>query len=479
MKTNRIQPVILCGGAGSRLWPLSRESYPKQFLSLDLDNKESLLQKTILRINSLEDIEKPVIICNESNRFIVAEQLRSIGVDPKTIILEPIGKGTAPAIALSALYFSKENSEKILLILSSDHEIKDINSFSKSIKSAQEYAEKGRLVTFGTIPHYPETAYGYIESKEPLDKKEYKGSSIIKFIEKPDIMTAQEIFKNRKFSWNSGIFLFKIETILKELNKFEPKIIKYCSESLQRIERDLDFQRINKDCFKKCPNISIDVAIMERTSLGTVIPLNAGWSDIGSWDKVWEVSRKNSKGNSISGKTILKNSHNCLVRGSDRLIVGIGIKDLVIIETDDAILILDKNHSQYVKNIVQELKKDNRREGVIHKKTFRPWGSYYSIIENKNWQVKKIIVKPNQSLSLQKHNFRSEHWVVVEGSATVEINDNIKILEKNESAYIPLGAKHRLSNDSDIDLVLIEVQSGEKISEEDIIRFKDQYGRIN
>ncbi len=479
MKNYKLQPVILCGGTGSRLWPLSRASYPKQFLSLDPNNKKTLLQKTILRINSLKRMEDPIIICNDSNRFIVAEQIRAINIKPKSIILEPVGRGTAPAIAICALQFSESDPETLLLILSSDHEINDIDNFLKSIEAGITYAKDGRLVTFGTIPDSPETAYGYIESLNPLEKNNYKGSSIVRFIEKPDFDTARLIFSNHKFTWNSGIFLFKANTVINELNKFEPNVIKTCNNSLNLIKRDLDFLRIDKETFEKCPNISIDVAIMEKTSLGTVIPLNAGWRDIGSWDKVWENSSKNSDGNSFSGRTILKECKNCLVRASKRLIVGIGIKDIAVIETDDAILVLNKSCSQKVKNIVQELKKENQSEGIMHKKTYRPWGSYNSIIEDDNWQVKKIIVRPNQSLSLQSHNFRSEHWVVVEGAAKVEIDDTTKILKKNQSAYIPLGSKHRLSNQSKDDLVLIEVQSGAKILEEDIIRFEDKYGRIN
>lgn len=479
MKNYKIQPVILCGGTGSRLWPLSRADYPKQFLSLDPNNKKTLLQKTILRISSLELMEDPIIICNDSNRFIVAEQIREINIKPKSIILEPVGRGTAPAIAICALQFSENNPETILLILSSDHEISDIDNFIKSIDSGIKYAKDGRLVTFGTIPDSPETGYGYIESLNPIEKNNFQGSSIVRFIEKPDFDTAKSIFSNNKFTWNSGIFLFKANIIVNQLTKFEPNLIKKCKKSLNFIKRDLDFLRIDKETFEKCPNISIDVAIMEKTSLGTVIPLNAGWRDIGSWDKVWENSSKNSDGNSFSGKTILKECKNCLVRGSNRLVVGIGIKDIAVIETDDSILVLNKRCSQKVKNIVQELKNDNKPEGIMHKKTFRPWGSYDLIIENDNWQVKKIIVRPNQSLSLQSHNFRSEHWVVVEGTAKVEIDDITKIVKKNQSAYIPLGSKHRLSNHSKDDLVLIEIQSGEKILEEDIIRFEDNYGRIN
>lgn len=479
MSLSKLQPVVLCGGSGTRLWPLSRESFPKQFLSIESNNGKSLLQKTVLRLKNIGEINAPIIICNNSCRFIVAEQLRELNITPKAIILEPEGRGTAPAIAIATLLEQQNSDDSLLLIVSSDHEISNIKKFSESIRAGIKYAKEGRLVTFGVIPDSPETGYGYIESIKPLNNKSYLGSEISKFIEKPNLKDAKYMIQKGNFTWNSGIFLFKSKTIFEELKKFEPKIINHCNTALNKSKSDLDFERIEDNSFLKCPNISIDIAVMEKTSLGTVIPLDAGWSDIGSWDRVWDISNKNSSGNSFFGNIILKKSKNCLIRGSERLIVGIGLNNLTIIDTDDAILIINKKQSQSVKKIVQELKKANKSEAITHKKIYRPWGNYRTIVEDLNWQVKKIIVKPNHSLSLQMHNFRSEHWVIVSGKAKVEINEKIKILSKNESAYIPLKAKHRLSNPFNEELILIEVQSGERLIEEDIIRFEDSYGRVS
>ena len=478
MSSEYLFPIILSGGFGSRLWPLSRKSFPKQFLSLDTNSKKSLLQKTQERISTIENICNPIIICNEEHRFIVAEQMREINIKPNSILLEPFGRNTAPAIALGALKSLEFNKDPYLLVLSSDHEIKNENSFFIVIEKGIEYASKNRLVTFGVIPNSPETGYGYIQSADELDSKNIQGSNIECFIEKPNINKAKELIKDKRFTWNSGMFLFKAKAILGEIEKYHPEIITYCKESLRSKLLDLDFQRLDIKSFSKCPNISIDISVMEKTSMGTVLPLDAGWSDIGSWNSVWQINNKDQEGNAIEGNVIIKNTSNCYIRGEKRLVAAIGLKNLIIVETGDAILIVEKDQSQEVKNIVNTLKENGIPEGQEHKKIYRPWGYFESVVDDSRWKVKLINVKPGENLSLQMHNHRSEHWVVVSGTAKVEIDSSIKIIQENQSAYIPLGAKHRLSNPGKINLILIEVQSGSYLGEDDIERFEDSYGRI-
>ena len=475
----KIIPVILCGGVGSRLWPLSRASFPKQYLKIGNDNTKTLLQNTFERIKKLENLDDPIIICNEEHRFIVAEQLREIGIKPKSILLEPFGKGTAPAIALAGIKAKEEGNDPLLLVLSSDHEIKSSENFLKSIRAGIKEVEKGRLVTFGVVPNKPETGYGYIQAMNNLDPISLKGSEIKRFFEKPDIELAKEFIKDNSFTWNSGIFLFQTNNILNQIRNFSPHIIHNCENALQKSKFDLDFQRINKDFFSNCENISIDIAVMEKTNLGTVIPLDAGWSDIGSWNKVWETSKKDLQNNYLEGNVLIKNSFDSLIKSESRLLVALGIKNLVVIETSDAILVANKDCSQNVKEIVSDLDKLNLNEGKEHKKIFRPWGNYISIAEDHNWKVKKITVKPYQSLSLQMHKHRAEHWIVVNGKAKVEIDQKTIILEANQSAYIPPRSRHRLSNNEDSLLVLIEVQSGNYLGEDDIFRYEDNYGRIS
>ena len=470
-------PVILSGGSGTRLWPLSRFSYPKQYLNLEETNNFTLLQNTYLRLKGLKNLQDPIIISNEEQRFIVAEQMREINVKPQSIILEPISRNTAPAIALAALKASKNNSDPTLLILSSDHIIKNPENFRQVIEAGLKCSHNNRLVTFGIIPNNPETGYGYIEAFEETDNKK-QSSKIKSFIEKPNLEKAKELIKNKKYLWNSGIFLFKASIILKELKKFEPEIIKTCKESLNKGLVDLDFFRINEDSFKKCPNLPIDIAVMERSSLGSVLTLDAGWNDIGSWKSIWENSKKDKNGNTIKGKVITEGIKNCYLRSEERLIVGIDLKDLVVIETNDSILISNKNSTQKVKKIVNRLNESNFEEGKKTKKNYRPWGSFTSIEKGDTWQVKRLEIKPSESISLQMHHYRSEHWIVVKGTAKVEINEKVSFLKKNESVYIPLGSKHRLSNPNKSSLILIEVQSGSYLGEDDIIRFIDNYGRV-
>jgi len=477
MTRNSIFPVILCGGRGSRLWPLSRETYPKQYLNLNSNNNQSLLQETALRTKSIKNIKSPILICNEEHRFIVAEQLRSIKIKPHSILLEPFGRNTAPAILISAFLALEEDDDPNLLILSSDHEIKNENQFIKVINEGLTYSEKNRLVTFGVIPTSAETGYGYIESEKEFDYEFIKGIDIKRFVEKPDQETANQYLKDKRFTWNSGIFLFKARMIISEIKRLSPSVYESCQKAFNLNHKDLDFIRIDKDSFAKCPNISIDVAVMEKTRIGTVLPFKAGWSDIGSWKTVWETSQKDANGNFYKGNVISKDVTNCYLRSENRLVVGIGINNLSIVETRDAVLIADLRQSQKVKNIVEELKAEGITEGREHLKIYRPWGHYLSVSKGKGWQVKLICVKPGEKLSLQMHHHRSEHWVVVKGTAKVLLNSKEIILSVNESTYIPIGAKHRLSNPGKILLQIIEIQSGAYLGEDDIVRFEDNYGR--
>ena len=478
MPSDLILPIILCGGSGSRLWPLSRKSFPKQFLNFNFTQNQSLLQRTQNRTKSIKNICDPILICNEEHRFIVAEQMREIKIKPLSIILEPFGRNTAPAIAIAALKSLEFYDDPNLLVLSSDHQINDELKFSQSILSGLDLSSRGKLVNFGIFPSSPETGFGYIKSKEKLNKNNLQGSKIDRFIEKPDYEKAKEFVKDSRFTWNSGIFLFKASTVLDELEKNLPDLIKYSKKSLDKKLFDLDFQRLEKNYFNKCPDISIDVAVMEKTKNAYVFPLDVGWSDVGSWDSIWNISKKNSEGNVVEGNIYLEKTKNCYLSGQNRLIAAVGIKNLIVVDTSDAILIMNKEQSQYLKNIVANLKNKKLPQVFEHQKCYRPWGDYESIVKESQWQVKLIKVKPGESLSLQKHKYRSEHWIIVSGKAKVEINGDKKILCKNQSAYIPLGSKHRLSNPGETDLKIIEVQSGSYLGEDDIERFEDNYGRI-
>lgn len=478
---NPIIPIILAGGSGSRLWPLSRESFPKQFLNLSEKNEFTLLQETYKRIENLNNISKPIIICNEEHRFIVGEQMQKINIEPLAIILEPSRRNTAPAITIAALkafeIYKGKNIDPTLLVLSSDHEIKNNQRFIEVINSALSYSNNDQIVTFGVVPHSPEIGYGYIKAEKPFNFSEINGNKITEFIEKPNYIKACEFLKDKRFTWNSGMFLFKAKIILKELETHCPKVLDYCKNSLDKSQYDLDFQRLNKKEFDKCPNISFDIAVMEKTKKGYVLPLDAGWSDIGSWESVWNNSTKNKDNNVIKGNVLTKGTRNSYLSSKERLIVGIGLDNLVVVETNDAILITDKKQTQKVKDMVKLLLDNKIPAGSNHQKIYRPWGHYLSVVEKERWQVKLIFVKPGERLSLQKHHHRSEHWIVVNGTAQVEVNDEKNILTENQSTYIPLGAKHRLINPGKIPLILIEVQSGSYVGEDDIVRFEDKYGR--
>ncbi len=474
----KVIPVILSGGKGTRLWPLSRESYPKQFLPLLGENEQSLLQETICRIVELDDVDDPIIICNEEHRFLVAEQMRGIGITPKAIILENEGRNTAPAITLGAIKASElVKEDSLLLILSADHMIGDIDVFHRVLMEGFKYAERENLVTFGIVPDYAETGYGYIESEFILDTENIIGSKVKKFIEKPNKDLAKEFIKSKKYTWNSGMFVFKTSLIIRELEEKAPMVIKQCREAMIKSNSDLDFTRVDPNSFSKAPNISIDVAVMEKTDYGLVIPLNAGWSDIGNWKSLWDKDKKDFNGNVVKGKVFNFQSSKCYLRAENRLLVTLGLENLIVVETADAILVANKENASNLNSIVKNLASEGYKEGIVHKKIYRPWGSYTHLVEDKRWQVKKIEVKPGGSLSLQMHHHRSEHWTVVEGTAKVEINGKIFILSENQSTFIPLGAKHRLSNPGQIYLSLIEVQSGEYLGEDDIVRFDDIYGR--
>jgi len=479
MNKLKIIPLILCGGQGTRLWPLSRKSYPKQFLSLCGENNKSLLQQTQERISDLDGIDKPIIICTEEHRFLVAEQMREINITPKAIILEPVGRNTAPAIALGSIKALEEDKDSIILVLSADHVIKDFDIFHETLKVGFNYANRHNLVTFGIVPNKPETGFGYIESESLLDQKEIKASKIKKFIEKPNLELAREFLKNKHYTWNSGMFVFKTRVLINELEKHAPIVLRQCKESMINSQKDLDFIRVDKDSFSKAPNIPIDIAVMEKTTNGVVIPLDAGWSDIGSWKSLWSIEKKDSLGNVVKGKVVNEGSENCYIKSDERLLVTLGLEDLIVVDTPDATLVANKNNTDNLKSLVHLLDSKGFKEGILHKKIYRPWGSYISLIESKNWLVKKIEVNPNSQLSLQMHRHRAEHWVVVSGKAEIQIDEKNFYLTNNQSTFIPLGAKHRLKNPISEVLTIIEIQSGDFISEDDIIRFSDDYGRID
>ena len=470
-------PVILCGGTGTRLWPLSRASYPKQYWPLSGDAEATLLQQTQQRLDGLKGLAEPLLICNEDHRFIVAEQMRQIGVEPRAILLEPIGRNTAPAVTVAALQATAQGEDPLLLVLAADHLIRDAAQFRKAIDAGRTAADAGRLVTFGIIPTAPETGYGYIEAAEALSSGEPKDVPIARFVEKPDQATAEQFLATGRFTWNSGMFLFKASAMLAELERLVPDVVSCCRAALELDSTDLDFLRLEREAFAKCPNVAIDVAVMERTQLGSVLPLDAGWSDVGSWSALWETSDRDVNGNVLQGHVIAEDSNNCYLRSEHRLVVGLGVKDLVVVETDDAVLIADRAKAQEIKTVVKQLEDSGSPEGKAHRKIYRPWGHYTGVTEGNRWQVKRISVKPGASLSLQMHHHRAEHWVVVKGTALVERDGQEQLVGENQSTYIPMGCKHRLSNPGRIPVEMIEVQSGEYLGEDDIVRFEDRYGR--
>ena len=465
-----IIPIILAGGSGTRLWPLSRKLQPKQFISIL--NETSLFQDTLLRLP--KEALDPIVICNEDHRFLVAEQAREINVTLNSIILEPIGKNTAPAIALAAIKVLKDFENPILIVLAADHKIENTNAFHDAIKTAHKLAENNKLVTFGIIPESAETGYGYIET-EKKDKAEY--FEIKSFVEKPNKKNAIKFLNSGNYFWNSGMFMFNASIYLSELNKFEPEILSSCKKSLNNEYKDLEFLRIDKTEFSKSPNQSIDYAVMEKTNKAKVVPLDAGWSDIGSWDALMHSKIKDSLGNVVEGDVTLDNVKNSYLHSSSRLIAASNIEDLIVIDTQDALLVTTRDNSLNIKNIVKRLKENKRTEAENHRKVYRPWGYYDSIDIGQNFQVKRILVNPGAKLSLQKHLYRSEHWVVVRGVAKITRGDEIFYLKENQSTYISQGEKHRLENTEKYPLEIIEVQTGNYLGEDDIVRLKDDYQR--
>ena len=457
-------PVIMAGGSGTRLWPLSRTLYPKQFLSLN--SRLTMLQETLHRLEKVEH-SPALVICNESHRFIVAEQLRQEGLAHSGILLEPIGRNTAPAVALAALQAQMDGSDPILLVLAADHEIQDEDSFIQAVLTAKEFAEKNKLVTFGIVPATPETGYGYIKTGKQLDGGGYKVSA---FVEKPEIELAKSYLSNGGYLWNSGMFMFRASVFLNELKNFRPDILSVCEESLADSTHDLDFIRLNTKCFSDCPEESIDYAVMEKTTEAVVVPLNAKWSDVGSWSALWDISPKDEYGNAIRGDVLISDSANSYIYSQHRLIGAVGVKDLVVVETKDAVLVAHKDKVQQVKNIVAQLKNNNRPEYLQHREIFRPWGSHDTIAEGGRFQVKHVIVMPGQITAKQIHFHRTEHWVVVSGTARVHLEDESYLIAENESTYIPVGVPHSIENPGKIPLEIIEVRSGTYLGEDDVVR---------
>ncbi len=464
-------PVILSGGSGTRLWPLSRGHHPKQFLPLVSD--KTMIQETLNRLDGVIGLRAPIAVCNEEHRFMMAEQLWEIGCKPSAIILEPVGKNTAPAVAMAALAaFSKDD---VLLILPADHVIENKTAFQESVKQAMELAEQGFLVTFGIIPTGPETGYGYIKGGEQLQE----GALVVEsFVEKPNSETAKEYVRSGDYFWNSGMFAFKAGRYLEELEKFNPEMLSSCREAYNAATKDLDFTRLDKELFSACPADSIDYAVMEKTDQAVVIPIDVGWNDVGSWSALWEVTRKDQDENAIHGDVLTIDTKNSFVHAEGRLVVTIGVQDLVVVETDDAILVAPKDRVQEVKTIVDQLKSEKRKEAAWHRKVYRPWGHYDSVDEGERHQTKRIVVKPGAKLSVQKHHHRAEHWIIVKGTALVTKNDEQILLSENESIYIPLGTVHCLENPGVIPLEMVEVQSGSYLGEDDIVRYEDKYGRL-
>lgn len=464
-------PVLLSGGVGSRLWPVSREAHPKQFQPLA--GELSMLQETLQRTSGLEEAA-PLVVCNEEHRFMVAEQLRQVGLSASALILEPEGRNTAPAVALAALQALQRDPDALLLVLPADHLIQDPKAFVAAVGKAVPLAQQGRLVTFGVVPTGPETGYGYIRCGAALGEDLY---DLERFVEKPDADTASAYVESGNYLWNSGMFLMQAATYLQALETHHPEMLSACRAAMDGARADMDFVRPDAQAFCACPGDSIDYAVMEKTDRGAVVSLDCGWSDVGAWSALWDVSPRDENGNAIKGDVVADNCRNSYLRSESRLLAATGVDGLVVVETADAVLVADRDRVQDVKNIVNRLKAEGRPEISLHRRVYRPWGSYESLVVAERFQVKRIVVNPGQRLSLQMHHHRAEHWIVVSGTAEVTCEDRTFMLGEDESTYIPLGHKHRLANPGRIPLELIEVQSGTYLGEDDIVRFDDEYGR--
>ena len=465
-------PVILSGGAGTRLWPLSRELYPKQLLRLVAER--TMLQETVARTEGLPGLAPPIVICNENHRFMVAEQLRELGTAPQAIVLEPQGRNTAPAAAIAALLASGgADADPVLLVLPADHVITDVPAFQAAVAVGRVAAESGSLVTFGVVPDRAETGYGYIRRGAGPGP----AFSVAKFVEKPDSATARGYVESGEYYWNSGMFMFRASAYLAELGRYAPAMLAACRAAVAAAGRDLDFLRLPAQEFALCPSDSIDYAVMERTDRAVVVPLAAGWSDVGSWAALADALPRDAEGNVTAGDVLTEDSSGCYLHSTSRLVAAVGLRDHVVVETKDAVLVAPRDRVQDVKELVAELKARGRYETSLHREVYRPWGSYDSIDSGDRFQVKRLIVNPGATLSLQLHHHRAEHWVVVTGTAKVTRGDEVFTLSENESTYIPIGARHRIENPGKIPLHIIEVQSGTYLGEDDIVRFEDRYGR--
>lgn len=467
-----LTPLILSGGSGTRLWPLSREHYPKQFLPLN--GEGSLFQDTLARLDALPQAGAPLVVCNQAHGFMVAQQLQEQGREAAAILLEPVGRNTAPAVAIGALKALHTDPAAILLVMPADHVIRDLERFAAAVAEGQRAAAEGALVTFGIVPTRPETGYGYIKS----DGAQNAVQLVERFVEKPDLATAEEYVRSGDYYWNSGIFMFRADRYLEVLEEYEPAMVDACRRALAAAKQDLDFIRLDEAAFAQSPDNSIDYAVMERTRDAVVVPMDVGWSDLGSWAALQEVSEPGPEGNVLIGDVLTEDTRDCYVRAENRLVATVGLKSTVVVETADAVLVADRERVQDVKAIVQRLQAQGREESANHRRVYRPWGSYEGIAQAERFQVKRIVVNPGQQLSLQMHHHRAEHWIVVRGTAKVECGDKTFLLSEDQSTYIPLGTTHRLSNPGVIPLELIEVQTGAYLGEDDIVRFEDTYGRV-
>ncbi|MCG7489668.1 mannose-1-phosphate guanylyltransferase/mannose-6-phosphate isomerase [Vibrio sp. Of14-4] len=471
-----VLPVIMAGGSGTRLWPLSRDSHPKQFISLASD--KSMLQDTLLRIQGI-DHQPPVIICNEEHRFLVSEQLRRIDINHSGILLEPIGRNTAPAIALAAKFALSGGEDTLMLVLAADHLIKDTESFHQSVQAAIPYAQRGDMVTFGIKASTPETGYGYIKAGDMVTADdESRGFVVDDFIEKPNLKTAKQYLADGRYFWNSGMFLFKASTYLEELAKFRLDIFNACESSYESHFKDLDFIRMSSELFSQIPDESIDFAVMEKTEKAIVVPMDANWSDVGSWSALWEASHKDEGDNAIRGDVLTEKTSNSYIYSQHKLVATVGVENLIIVETKDAVLVADKDKVQDVKSIVNQLKQQNRAECQQHQEVYRPWGSHETVSQGERYHVKQVLVKPKQKTALQMHHHRAEHWVVLSGTAKVTKGNETFLLTENQSTYIPVGTPHSVENPGQVPLEIIEVRSGSYLEEDDVIRFDEQASKF-